>query len=359
MSLISKGARISALNEATLKVLKKGDIVYVSRLFFWHYGIYKDAGQTVIHLTCDRRMGRCTCQEIDPDESNLNCKNCQRRIAYFVRESNFWDFVGKGTAHTVPDNGRRPLDPDVIVRMAESMIGPATYNLKFANCEHFATTCRYAVGFSTKMKTGNIIYMGATWKIVPIQNQPQKKEFNPVDKLAGFTLGDQSKFDVENEAILKSLKMGDIVLVSRPGYWHYGVYTGSENIIHLIGFNWPDPCHCVKLEPSPNSDGCCKICHKKLVYFVRKSTFWDFTSEGKAQIISHHGRRPLGVDEIIRNAKSMLGPAVFDKKNANCEHFATMCRYGTGFSTQTKVSGIVYRGTSWEDSGRAKLANKI
>ncbi|BFZ14105.1 hypothetical protein BsWGS_17143 [Bradybaena similaris] len=227
----SKGGRMSVSNEATLKLLKKGDIVYVSSWLSWHYGIYKD-DQTVIHLTGDRKMGCCTCQEIEPDESTLNCANCKKRIVYFVRASNFWDFVGKGTAQIVPDNGRRPLDPDVIVHMAESMKGPATYNLKFANCEHFATTCRYGFGFSTKTKTEDVVYQGTTWKVIPKQNKPSTGDFNPVDNspLTEIPLGDQKDFDVENEEIFKSLKMGDIVLVYRPGYWHYGVYIGTSGL---------------------------------------------------------------------------------------------------------------------------------
>ncbi|BFZ14103.1 hypothetical protein BsWGS_17142 [Bradybaena similaris] len=362
----AKGGKNYAQNETTFKLLKKGDVIYISRWGYWHYGVFK-GGEAVIHLTGNRWRRHCTCQEIKPHTDTGNCTNCNKKIAYYVREGNYWDVVCKGKAHKLEDEGRRPQKPDKIVKMAESMIGPATYNIKYANCEHFATTCRYGVGFSTQMKTENIIYKGTTYAVYEPGKKrisqtpdflPQTPDFHPALAVAEYFLADKKGFHAENEAVLKTLRMGDIILISRPGFWHYGVFIGNEYVIHLTGFNWDDPCKCRKLEPKSKNEGFCKTCKKKLTHFVRKSTLWDFTAKGKAHIIGDDRNRSLEVDEIVEKAKSMLGPAVFDKKNANCEHFATMCRYGTGFSTQTEVYDVIYRGLSWEFKEETKQTKK-
>ncbi|BFZ14100.1 hypothetical protein BsWGS_17139 [Bradybaena similaris] len=365
----SKGGKNCEHNEKTLKLLKKGDIIFVSRWGYWHYGVFKGGqGDSVIHLTGYLSIRHCTCHEIKPDTDTGICTICKKKITYFVREGNFYDVCSKGKAYKLEDGGRKPRKPDEIVKMAESMIGPAFYNMKFANCEHFATTCRYEVGFSTQTKTLGIIHMGTTYAVKGTESNKleQTTNFHPVLAVAEYFLAERKGFHVENEAVLKEVRTGDIILISRPGFWHYGVSIGNEYVIHLTGYNWDDPCKCPKLEKS-EKEGFCKTCNRKVTHFIRKSTLWDFTAKGVAQIIKDEDRRSdsstwftshLEVDEIVRNAKSMLGPAVFDKKNANCEHFATMCRYGTGFSTQTKVYDVIYRGHSWEFKDKTKQAKK-
>ncbi|KAK3767578.1 hypothetical protein RRG08_003839 [Elysia crispata] len=50
--------------------------------------------------------------------------------------------------------------------------------------------------------------------------------------------------------------------------------------------------------------------------------------------------RPLQQDEIIKRAKSRLGPTDYSLTEYNCEHFANWCRYGKINSGQVRNAVI-------------------
>ncbi len=112
---------------------------------------------------------------------------------------------------------------------------------------------------------------------------------------------------------------GDLIEIRRPLYSHFCVYVEEGFVIHI--------------SEGRNKRGA-QVKKDKLVSVAGKSLCRVNNLEEAAQ------RRNLtarSVEEIIKTAEEMVN----NKKkyrifHDNCEHFATYCRYGTGFSLQAE-----------------------
>lgn len=105
-------------------MFSKGDILKVSRLLYYHYGVYVGDGR-VIHFSAPEGMS-----ETDPFSADI----------FEVTLSEF----SKGEMPFVDNRCRPSFSPDEIVERARMMLGTqrGNYNLFGNNCEHFANWCK-------------------------------------------------------------------------------------------------------------------------------------------------------------------------------------------------------------------------
>ncbi len=127
----------------------KGDIVYVKRRGYRHFGIY--AGDDhVIHyykerhpLLCDGIVTETSLSEFMSDSDTLYVLNGMGPHA----RHNVFDWIIKRLW-----NGEvTPFSPGETVDRARSKIGEHGYNLFLNNCEHFSFWCKTGVAKSTQI----------------------------------------------------------------------------------------------------------------------------------------------------------------------------------------------------------------
>ena len=94
-------------------MVEKGDVIFVDRGLYKHYGVYAGNGK-VIHYV----------------------KSPSNPLDGVVKETSL-DLFCKGEPYNV-DNNRKRLSPSLTVKRARSMIGIGDYNLVTHNCEHVA-----------------------------------------------------------------------------------------------------------------------------------------------------------------------------------------------------------------------------
>jgi len=104
--------------------IQPGDILYVHRGIYKHYGVYAGDGK-VIHFA------PLTGKEIKAEDA-------------VVHETNLGNFL-KGGVLQIDIKSKAKFSPSEIVERARSQIGSKNYNLVFFNCEHFARWCTSGV----------------------------------------------------------------------------------------------------------------------------------------------------------------------------------------------------------------------
>ncbi|XP_033100423.1 phospholipase A and acyltransferase 2-like [Anneissia japonica] len=128
------------------------------------------------------------------------------------------------------------------------------------------------------------------------------------------------------------LRAGDLVQVKRwdpVPYWHWGVYIGNGEVIHLSGAEFD-----LKAKSSANVH---RVTWKE---FLGGSVEWDYVP------------CPSNIDraEVVRRAKSAEGGYFrnrpYDLISNNCEHFARWC-HGEAESKQVQTA------TKWAVFGGA------
>ena len=112
--------------------INPGDVVYVDRGLYKHYGVYAGGGK-IIHFA--------------PLAGNeINAENA------VVHETELNNFLKGGMPET-DRKSRAQFSPPEIVNRARSQIGNKGYNLVFYNCEHFAQWCKTGVFESNQVKS--------------------------------------------------------------------------------------------------------------------------------------------------------------------------------------------------------------
>ena len=104
--------------------IQGGDILYVNRGFYKHYGVYAGDGK-VIHFA--PLAGK-----------EINAENA------VVHETSLGNFL-KGGVLQIDNKSKANFSRQEIVERARSQIGAKSYNLVFSNCEHFARWCKTGV----------------------------------------------------------------------------------------------------------------------------------------------------------------------------------------------------------------------
>ena len=116
-------------------IAKNGDVIFVDRGLYRHYGVYNHAG-SVIHFSPESGA------EINPDNA-------------YIRETSLVEFLKDGSLQ-VDTSIKKAFSPKEIVRRALCMVGTnlKEYNLLFFNCEHFAHWCATDKLESKQVKKG-------------------------------------------------------------------------------------------------------------------------------------------------------------------------------------------------------------
>jgi hypothetical protein len=102
---------------------------------------------------------------------------------------------------------------------------------------------------------------------------------------------------------------------------HYGLYISDDCVFHY---------HSPESDTSAEAN---RIVVTDLAGFAA----------GYGVVIEAYSDLPAGTPEAIEAAaRALLGLGGYDLAARNCEHFATWCRYGRAFSSQTRREGSVF-----------------
>jgi hypothetical protein len=122
---------------------QKGDVIYVNRGLYKHYGIYNN-NKSVIHFSPDQG------KEISPENA-------------YIRETSLKEFLSGGDLEI--NRSIKPVfSPDEIVHRALRLVGTnlKKYKLLSFNCEHFAFWCATGKLKSKQVEKGMAITGGIT-----------------------------------------------------------------------------------------------------------------------------------------------------------------------------------------------------
>ena len=120
----NENTKISQQLDQSAVNIQPGDIIFVHRGFYKHYGVYAGNGK-VIHFA--PLAGK-----------EINAENA------VVHETNLKNFL-KGGILTIDRETKAKFSRSEIVERAWSQVGSRSYNLVFLNCEHFARWCTTGV----------------------------------------------------------------------------------------------------------------------------------------------------------------------------------------------------------------------
>jgi len=138
--------------------IQGGDILYVHRGLYKHYGVYAGDGK-VIHFA------PLTGKEIKAENA-------------VVHETTLGNFLKGGILKI--DNKTKAMFPrPEIVERARSQIGTKSYNLAFYNCEHFANWCKTGVYESDQVNDAiDVAAEGAIYLIESIKGKknPERRK---------------------------------------------------------------------------------------------------------------------------------------------------------------------------------------
>jgi len=126
-----------------MAVPQKGDVIYVNRGLYQHYGIYNN-DESVIHFSPDKG------KEISPEDA-------------YIRETSLLEFLKDGILEI--DHSVKPVfPPEEIAHRALRLVGTnlKKYNLFFFNCEHFTSWCATGKLKSKQVEKGAAIAGGIT-----------------------------------------------------------------------------------------------------------------------------------------------------------------------------------------------------
>ncbi|XP_067440085.1 phospholipase A and acyltransferase 3-like [Thunnus thynnus] len=128
----------------------------------------------------------------------------------------------------------------------------------------------------------------------------------------------------------KDLEPGDLIEIFRGIYQHWAVYIGDLYVVHFVaGINSPGALPVVL---GGFVDG--EVRKDKLQDVINKD---KWKKNNTSHTTYDKKLKSKSKAEIVKEALSMVGKAVkYSVSDSNCEHFATMCRYGKALSLQVR-----------------------
>ncbi|GMO49709.1 MAG: hypothetical protein Pg6C_12600 [Treponemataceae bacterium] len=134
-----------------------GDVVYVNRGVYKHYGVYVAEG-LVVHFA-------------PPDGSAET--DAEHAV---IHETSAAGFL-KGGELQIDTQDRRGSSPEEVVRRARSQIGSKGYNLVFNNCEHFARWCKTGIAESEQVNAAvEIVVRGLNYGVDMLYGEADIKD---------------------------------------------------------------------------------------------------------------------------------------------------------------------------------------
>lgn len=158
-----------------------------------------------------------------------------------------------------------------------------------------------------------------------------------------------AKRDELKDELFPHLQLGDLVEFKRLLLSHFAVYVGSIADIHcVIDFVWPDDANLVdlfcraQLEAIAGPVGSAHVLLQsaEVAGVVRFVPIESILGDDETRInnsFDGNPHPPLEGHAIVKCAAEQFHAAERDYHlfRSNCEHFATLCRYGVAFSSQT------------------------
>uniref|UniRef100_A0A3Q3WIN9 LRAT domain-containing protein n=1 Tax=Mola mola TaxID=94237 RepID=A0A3Q3WIN9_MOLML len=135
-----------------------------------------------------------------------------------------------------------------------------------------------------------------------------------------------------------ALWRGDLLVVPRTLFTHFGIYLGGGRVAHFI----PDIMPVISSDPAQikrtvtNSRLLLGVVAKR--GSVRVDSVEDFAYGSKVLVNTMDkvcSRAPLRGEEVARRAEKLQGHVTYSLLWYNCEHFVMYCRYGSVMSFQT------------------------
>ncbi len=127
---------------------------------------------------------------------------------------------------------------------------------------------------------------------------------------------DNKKIEIEK------LEKGDILMLNRGLYKHFGIYIGENSVIHYT---------------DKSGDWGKDIC-------VQKTSLKEFAKDSEIVICKLpesfiRNNKVYSPDETVERAFSRLGEREYNLVTNNCEHFAIWCK--TGISESKQVDNVL------------------
>ncbi|CAF87512.1 unnamed protein product [Tetraodon nigroviridis] len=136
----------------------------------------------------------------------------------------------------------------------------------------------------------------------------------------------------------EKLRRGDLLVVPRTLFTHFGIYLGGDRVAHFI----PDVMPVVSSDKGRIAQ---MVTNTRLLLgvlakrgSVRVDSVEDFAYGSKILVNTPDkvcSRPALPGDEVARRAEQLRGHMTYSLLWYNCEHFVMYCRYGTVVSFQT------------------------
>ncbi|KAG7511410.1 retinoic acid receptor responder protein 3-like [Solea senegalensis] len=129
---------------------------------------------------------------------------------------------------------------------------------------------------------------------------------------------------------------GDLIEIDRMVYSHWAVYIGEDEVVHLVQNDSGSKTSFSSFgKTSSKSD-------------VRRDKLSDVLNGNSYQVnnLLDDKYKPRNPDDIVKEAKSRIGPSKYDVVFYNCEHFATEMRYGIYQSQQVNEWTVAATGTT-------------
>ncbi|XP_059173875.1 phospholipase A and acyltransferase 3-like [Physella acuta] len=148
----------------------------------------------------------------------------------------------------------------------------------------------------------------------------------------------------QNRSLLKSLEPGDLIKVKSGLFYHWCVFIGDAEVVHVAGYN---------LESANSTSSFTGLLNGYTWSLVKKENIWKVVKNNLMEKDNQmdKNRTPFAGDEVVSRALSKIGYIKYHAVLKNCEHFAKWCRNNTEESSQsqiavlgTAVSGFVVGG---------------
>uniref|UniRef100_A0A452I842 LRAT domain-containing protein n=1 Tax=Gopherus agassizii TaxID=38772 RepID=A0A452I842_9SAUR len=120
---------------------------------------------------------------------------------------------------------------------------------------------------------------------------------------------------------------GDLIEFQRVGYQHWGIYVGKGYVVH---FTFPGACPGLLASTLLHTLRAAKVQKERLRNVARVSSY-----AVNNQLDKKHP--PLPLSHVVKRAEHLVGKNIdYNLVMSNCEHFATLIRYGIAESQQVR-----------------------
>ncbi|XP_059177936.1 uncharacterized protein LOC131957209 [Physella acuta] len=267
-------------NRDVIQMLQYGDIIRFTGPYVTHWAVYV-GNSVVVHV--GRFDEKSELGEIMKETITNVVGDYQMEIC------NDWDGI------------HRASPKEDIVKRALENLGPT-----MDDAQQFVMFCRYGIQ-STHQRP---LTHSEMWYIK--------------------ALGDK------NKQVFFQLKPGDLIKIKRSMFYHWAVYIGGGDVIHVDGE-----------DATGRSGGSGTISGLWSGYKnsrVKKEKIWDVVRKDTMELdngMDKDSSKPLDGAEVVRRAVRKLGPIQYHPALKNCEHFAKWCRYDAENCSQSKPYMVV------------------